>query len=261
MVVSFFFLIDAPRPAQYSFQDPATAIMEGIIDFHHDLMVVLIFISALVSWILLVIIYNFQETKQNGQLSLNMSDLMISHHTLLEIVWTIIPSFILLSIAIPSFALLYSMDEIIFPELTIKVIGRQWYWTYEYSDNTIRPTKTGVLFPKKQYDSVMISVEDLKKGELRLLEVDKTLVLPIKTHVRVLVSAADVLHSWAVPALGCKIDAVPGRLNQISLYIKRPGVFYGQCSEICGVNHAFMPIVVHAVSYLDFLIWRKTNHF
>jgi cytochrome c oxidase subunit 2 len=153
------------------------------------------------------------------------------------------------------------MDEVIYPELTIKVIGRQWYWTYEYSDNTITQTKKGVLLPQKQFDSVMISVEDLKIGELRLLEVDNTLILPIRTHIRVLVTAADVLHSWAVPSLGCKIDAVPGRLNQISLYIKRPGVFYGQCSEICGVNHAFMPIVVHAVSFLDFMIWRKTDHF
>jgi cytochrome c oxidase subunit 1 len=260
---SFFFFTDAPRHAQYSFQDPATAIMEGIIDFHHDLMVVLIFISIFVSWMLFVIIENFKEKKNEyGQLiSLNMTDLMLSHHTLLEIIWTLIPSFILLSIAIPSFALLYSMDEVVFPELTLKVIGRQWYWTYEYSDNTITPTKNGFLLPQKQFDSVMISVEDLKIGELRLLEVDKTLILPIKTHVRVLVTAADVLHSWAIPSLGCKIDAVPGRLNQISLYIKRPGVFYGQCSEICGVNHAFMPIVVHAVPFLDFMIWRKTDHF
>jgi len=275
----FFFLTDAPRPAQFFFQDPATAIMEGIIDFHHDLMVVLIFISIFVSWMLFAIIIHFTEeryTIEDGEArvkkvsfslelgkikQLNTTDMMLSHHTALEIIWTIIPSFILLSIAIPSFALLYSMDEVIYPELTIKVIGRQWYWTYEYSDNTITQAKKGVLLPQKQFDSVMISVEDLKIGELRLLEVDNTLVLPIRTHIRVLVTAADVLHSWAVPSLGCKIDAVPGRLNQISLYIKRPGVFYGQCSEICGVNHAFMPIVVHAVSFLDFMIWRKTDHF
>jgi cytochrome c oxidase subunit 1 len=259
---SLFVLIDAPLPMQYGFQDPATSIMEGIIDFHHDLMVVLILISCLVSWMLLVIIINFRERKSNGKIiKINTQDLMMSHHTILEIIWTIIPSFILLCIAIPSFALLYSMDEIIFPELTVKVIGRQWYWTYEYSDNTIIPTKQGLLFPKRHYDSVMISTEDLQPGELRLLEVDKALVLPIKTHIRVLVSASDVIHSWAVPSLGCKIDAVPGRLNQISLYLKRPGVFYGQCSEICGVNHAFMPIVVHGVPYVDFMQWRQNINF
>jgi cytochrome c oxidase subunit 1 len=255
-------LNDAPRPAQYFFQDPATAIMEGIIDFHHDLMIIVIFISCFVSWMLIVIIYEYKETNISmKQLMINTNELLRTHHTFLEIIWTIIPSFLLLCIAIPSFALLYSMEEWIFPELTIKIIGKQWYWTYEYSDNTLESPKNKVLFPKKQFDSLMITDDDLYLGELRLLEVDKTLILPIKMHIRVLVTAADVLHSWTIPSFGCKIDAVPGRLNQISLYIKRPGVFYGQCSEICGVNHAFMPIVVHAVSYIDFLLWRKVDHF
>ena len=257
-----FFFIDAPRHAQFSFQDPATVIMEGIIDFHHDLMVILIIISSLVSYMIYIIISSFcEEQDEFGFYILNTKELLISHHTFLEIFWTIVPSIILLSIAIPSFALLYTMDEVTTPELTLKIIGRQWYWSYEYSDNTIRATKKGLLLPIKQFDSIMIQVEDLKQGELRLLEVDKAIVLPIKTHIRILVTASDVLHSWAVPSLGCKIDAVPGRLNQIAVYIKRTGVFYGQCSEICGVNHAFMPIVVHAVSYLDFFVWRKGSHF
>ena len=173
----------------------------------------------------------------------------IEGNTNLEIVWTVTPSFILMVIAIPSFALLYSMDEIVDPSLTLKVIGHQWYWTYEYSDYSVNDEGSIV------FDSYMIPEDDLELGQLRLLEVDNRVVLPVNTHIRIIITAADVLHSWAVPALGIKCDAVPGRLNQTSLFLKREGVFYGQCSEICGANHGFMPIVVEGVQLNDYLNW------
>lgn len=191
----------------------------------------------------------------------------IIEHTKLEIIWTIIPSFILVLIAIPSFSLLYSMDEIIDPKLTVKAIGYQWFWVYEYAqtynkfdfdyltdilDYNIISNKDLII-----YNSIIIPEEELPKGYHRLLDVDKQLILPTNTHIRVLVTATDVLHSWAVPSLGIKMDAVPGRLNQVGIFLKREGVFYGQCSELCGVNHGFMPIAVKAVSYEEFLKWYE----
>jgi cytochrome c oxidase subunit 2 len=164
----------------------------------------------------------------------------------LEIVWTITPSIILLLIAVPSFALLYSMDEVIDPTITFKAIGHQWYWSYEYSDY-ISSKGVNIIF-----DSYMVPTEELKLGQFRLLEVDNQAVLPIYTHVRLLVTATDVLHSWAVPSLGVKIDCVPGRLNQVSLFIKKEGLYFGQCSELCGVNHGFMPISIRAVEPSEF---------
>ena len=162
------------------------------------------------------------------------------------------PALILLSIAVPSFALLYSMDEIIDPVLTLKVIGHQWYWSYEYSD-TLEDDESVA------FDSYMVQEDDLDIGQFRLLEVDNRVILPTNTHIRVLITAADVLHCWAIPSLGLKLDACPGRLNQTSMFIKREGVFYGQCSEICGVNHGFMPIVIEAVSMDDYFSWLKNR--
>jgi len=141
------------------------------------------------------------------------------------------------------------MDEIIAPAITIKTVGHQWYWSYEYSDYTNDEDDT-IMF-----ESYMIPEEDLTLGQLRLLEVDNPMVIPVNTHVRLIITAADVLHSWAVPSLGIKCDAVPGRLNQSSIFVKREGIFYGQCSEICGVNHGFMPIVVEAVSLPNYISW------
>ncbi len=140
------------------------------------------------------------------------------------------------------------MDEVIDPEFTLKVIGHQWYWTYEYSDH--ENSDYNLVF-----DSYMVNTDDLDTGNLRLLEVDNRVVLPIKTHIRVIITSSDVLHSWAIPSLGVKLDACPGRLNQTSMFIKRPGVFYGQCSEICGVNHGFMPIAIEAVSLSKYIVW------
>jgi cytochrome c oxidase subunit 2 len=160
---------------------------------------------------------------------------------------------ILITIAFPSFKLLYLIDEIVDPAITVKAIGHQWFWSYEYSDYT-GPNSESLAF-----DSFMVTTEDLETGDLRLLEVDNKVVLPINTHVRVVVTAADVLHSWAAPSLGIKVDAVPGRLNATSFLIKRAGLYYGQCSELCGVNHGFMPIVIEAVSLEDYVNWVESQ--
>ena len=167
----------------------------------------------------------------------------------LEIVWTVVPAIILIGIALPSMQLLYLMDETVDPSLTIKIIGHQWFWEYEYPDQE----------PPVIYESYMVPAGELEPGQLRLLEVDHRLIVPVDAHIRILVTSDDVLHSFAVPALGIKIDAVPGRLNQVGLLIKRPGVFYGQCSELCGANHSFMPIVIEAVSSNKFIDWILTK--
>jgi len=242
------------------FQDPASPIMEGIIDLHNHIMFYLVLILFFVLYMFGSILRDFYKPYA---FPLSEDDLVLRqimlrgngvvHGTLLEIVWTLTPSFILMLIAVPSFSLLYSMDEIIDPSLTLKAVGHQWYWSYEYSDYV--RTKGSSL----NFDSYMVPTTELKLGQSRLLEVDNAVVLPVKTHVRVIVTAADVLHSWAVPSLGVKIDAVPGRLNQVQLFIKREGVYYGQCSEICGVNHGFMPIAIKAVSMSKYLEWLNSK--
>jgi len=249
-------MFDFPRGYQISFQDPASPIMEGIIDLHHNILFYLILIFALVLWMLRQIIfrsYYYWEFPDKITMKFRKHFLILNnvvHGTWLEIIWTIIPSLILMLIAVPSFALLYSIDEVVDPAITIKVIGHQWFWSYEYSDYFV----DGI---ELNFESYMINEADLKVGDLRLLEVDNPLVLPVNTHIRVIVTSTDVLHSFAVPSLGLKVDAVPGRLNQLSLFIKRPGVFYGQCSELCGVNHGFMPIVIHGVNLDDYITFVK----
>eukprot|EP00268_Persea_americana_P031123 TRINITY_DN3021_c0_g1_i2.p1 TRINITY_DN3021_c0_g1~~TRINITY_DN3021_c0_g1_i2.p1 ORF type:complete len:255 (+),score=13.94 TRINITY_DN3021_c0_g1_i2:202-966(+) len=234
---------DAAEPWQLGFQDAATPMMQGIIDLHHDILFFLILILVFVSWMLVRVLWHFYY-------EFHPFPQRIVHGTTIEILWTIFPSIILMFIAIPSFALLYSMDEVVVdPAITIKAIGHQWYWTYEYSDYNSSDEQS------LTFDSYMIPEDDLELGQLRLLEVDNRVVVPAKTHLRMIVTSADVLHSWAVPSLGVKCDAVPGRLNQTSILVKREGVYYGQCSEICGTNHAFMPIVVEAVSLKDYGSW------
>jgi len=235
---------DASQDWQLGFQDPATPVMEGVINFHNDLMIVVVGVGVFVGYVMMSTIRNFEQT-------VNPTPNRVQHGTRLEIIWTVTPALILMCVAVPSFALLYSVDEIIDPEMTIKAVGHQWYWSYEYSDHC---TEDGEFI---NFDSYMIPTDDLgaKGGHLRLLEVDNRVVLPTETHIRVVITSADVLHCWAVPSLGVKLDACPGRLNQTSMYIKRPGTFYGQCSEICGVNHGFMPIVVNAVSRDSFADW------
>nr|YP_009040512.1 cytochrome c oxidase subunit 2 [Kappaphycus striatus]AHG98611.1 cytochrome c oxidase subunit 2 [Kappaphycus striatus] len=237
-----FVYADIAENWQLGFQDPATPIMEGIVNLHHDLMFFLCIISIFVSWMLGRTLWHF-ERKQN------LTPSSTTHGTLIEIIWTVTPAIILLIIAVPSFSLLYAMDEIISPAITIKTLGHQWYWSYEYSDYA---NEDGEVI---NFDSYMVPEEDLEKGQLRLLEVDNRMVVPINTHIRIIVTGADVLHSWAVPSLGVKCDAIPGRLNQASLFIKREGIYYGQCSEICGINHGFMPIVVEAVALPNYINW------
>lgn len=237
-------LLDSSSSWQMFFQDSASPVMEGIVNLHHDLMFFLTFIFFFVLVILGRTLYYFQYSSAND----DIQSRSVVHGTLIELVWTIVPSLILIVVALPSFALLYSIDEIIDPSLTIKCVGHQWYWSYEYSDFE---SQLGVV----NFDSYMVPEDELEVGELRLLEVDNRIVLPVNTHIRVLVTAADVLHSWAVPSLGVKVDACTGRLNQTSLFILREGVFYGQCSEICGVGHANMPIVVESVSVDKYIAW------
>lgn len=236
-----FVFCDAAFPWQIGFQDPATPIIVGIIQFHNYLIFILIFIGTLVFWLLCRTLILFISNKEIIE---------FTHSTVLEITWTILPTILLLFIASPSFALLYSMDEIVKANVTLRVIGHQWYWAYEYASPIRKSIGKGVRF-----DSYIVSEDDLTFGALRLLEVDYRVKLPIKQHIRLLVTSSDVLHSWAVPSLGIKIDACPGRLNQVSLYLLREGVFYGQCSEICGVNHGFIPIVVESIKPVEYRKW------
>lgn len=243
----FFTFSDAAEPWQFGTQDPATPIMEGMIFFHNYLIFYILFIGVAVCWLLYRIIEDFNYITNPKQLKFN-------HHSILEILWTILPALLLVLIAIPSFSLLYSLDDLVDPALTVKIVGHQWYWSYEFSDNEILNGENTLSF-----DSYLLADDptssDFALGYLRLLETDHRLWLPIHTHIRLLITSADVLHSWAVPSFGIKVDACPGRLSQASLFIKRPGVFYGQCSEICGVNHGFMPIVVRGVQGSIFSNW------
>ena len=240
-----------PHDWQWSFQEPATDTMEKIVDLHNDIMVFLILIMTFVLWMLIAIVARFNEN--------NLSTLRFSfqHHTNIERIWTIIPTIILMFIAAPSFSLLYQIDNLHQPEFTLKIIGHQWYWSYEF--DTLRRgdfwpegdlTPGFLVFCSREivsFDSYMIAEDDLFIGGLRLLEVDNSVVVPIKTTLRLLITSADVLHSWAIPAFGVKMDACPGRLNQVALHINEPGLYFGQCSELCGVNHGFMPIMVRAI--------------
>ena len=235
--------LDCPVEYQTRFSDSASPTMEGIVNFHNHIMVVLCFIAVLVGWLLINCIQYYSE--------FSISDnTKFTHSKELEIVWTSVPALILLFLATPSFTLLYSMDEIVDPELTLKILGHQWYWGYEMSEYN---TCFGDV--NLQYNCYMMVLDGLpadKKGYFRLLETNRRILLPTDTHLRLLVSAADVLHSWTIPSFGIKVDACPGRLNQLNLYIKRTGLFFGQCSEICGVNHGFMPISLLAVNSFQF---------
>lgn len=215
-----------------TFQDRASPVIEQLIQFHDHAILVLILITTFVGYIISSLAFN------------SLTNRFLLENQTVEVIWTILPTLILLFIAFPSLRLLYLLDEINYPRVTIKAIGHQWYWRYEYSD-----------FAILEFDSYIIPTRDLKPNEFRLLDVDNRTILPINTQVRILASAADVIHAWAIPALGIKADAVPGRLNQVRFLINRPGLFYGQCSEICGANHRFIPIVVESTSIKSFLDW------
>jgi cytochrome c oxidase subunit 2 len=234
-------LIGAAHPGQYDFQTPASVGMERIVHFHNILLVVITIITLIVLGILTYICIRFREKA-------NPNPSSVTHNTMLEIIWTVIPVLVLVAIAIPSLKLLYFNDRTEDAEMTLKVIGYQWYWGYEYPDNNIA------------FESMIIPDKDIKPGQLRLLEVDNRLVLPINTNIRIQSTAADVIHSWAMPAFGIKIDAVPGRLNETWVRITKPGVYHGQCSELCGIKHGFMPIVVEAVSRDQFNRWVASKN-
>nr|YP_010164032.1 cytochrome c oxidase subunit II [Macrophthalmus abbreviatus]QRK27321.1 cytochrome c oxidase subunit 2 [Macrophthalmus abbreviatus] len=218
--------------ANLSLQDSASPLMEQLTFFHDHAVLV---ISTIVGFVLLGKIKLFLNSFTNR---------FMLENQLIEAVWTSIPALILIFIALPSLRLLYLLDEISDPSLTIKTIGHQWYWSYDYSD-----------FLNMEFDSYMIPVADLDPSGFRLLDVDNRTILPMNTQIRTLITAEDVIHSWTVPALGVKADAIPGRLNQASLLINRPGLLFGQCSEICGANHSFMPIVIESTSINSFLNW------
>lgn len=242
---------------EINFQDSATPTAEHIVNIHNYvfffLVVTLIFVVYSMYRILVsfwwVIPDHTAFTKKDLSVMKSLSRLKFTHNTEIEVIWTIIPSLILVAIAIPSFGLLYAMDDVIDPDMTIKVVGHQWYWSYEYSDlDHVFDFKSTIGF-----DSYMLPEDELVLGSSRLLEVDNAIVLPIGAYIRVNITSADVLHCWTVPSLGIKVDAVPHRINTGLIYLQRTGVFYGQCSEICGVNHGFMPIAVHSVTVNDFM--------
>lgn len=236
---------DAPRAWGIYFQDCGTPQMEALIELHDHLMFYLIIILFAVGWLLISIINNYIYNKSL------ISNKYVNHGTLVELIWTISPAFILILIAFPSFKLLYIMDEITDPSMSILVEGHQWYWSYQYPDFLNSDDEF------IEFDSYLVPESDLEKGELRLLEVDNRVIIPELTHVRFIVHSGDVIHSFACPSLGIKCDAYPGRLNQFSLLINRQGTFYGQCSELCGILHSSMPIVIDSVSLEKFLSWLQ----
>nr|ABM53796.1 cytochrome oxidase subunit II [Balta cf. similis DJGI-2006] len=213
-------------------QDSASPIMEQLIYFHDHTLMIIIMILMMVSYMMIMLIKN------------KLINRFLLEGQMIEVTWTITPAIILIFIAVPSLRLLYLMDEINNPIMTLKTIGHQWYWSYEYSD-----------FFKVEFDSYMIPINDLNNNSFRLLDVDNRVSLPMNVFIRIIITATDVLHSWTVPSLGVKADATPGRLNQVSFLINRPGVFYGQCSEICGANHSFMPIVIESIPTNMFINW------
>nr|YP_636935.1 cytochrome c oxidase subunit II [Diretmus argenteus]BAC23453.1 cytochrome c oxidase subunit II [Diretmus argenteus] len=223
------------RPSQLGFQDAASPVMEELLNFHDYAMVIVFLISTLVLYIIVV------------TASTKLTDKKLTQSQGAEMIWTVAPAILLIMVALPSLRILYIMDEINNPHLTVKAVGHQWFWSYEYSDHE-----------NIEFESYMIPTNDLSEGQYRLLEADNRMVVPTKAQVRMLITSDDVIHAWAVPALGLKVDAVPGRLNQTAFIIGRPGVFYGQCSEICGANHSFMPIVVETIDTEDFVFWIST---
>ncbi|MBX7146887.1 MAG: cytochrome c oxidase subunit II [Alphaproteobacteria bacterium] len=222
---------------QIAMPPAASPVMQGITEFHNILTIIAISITVFVLILLLWVIIRFRE-KANPEPS------KTTHNTLLEVLWTAIPVLILVGIAIPSFRLLYFQDRTPNPELTLKAIGHQWYWSYQYPDQG-----------NFTFDANMIPDAEIKPGQVRLLETDNPVVLPVHTKIRLLTTAADVVHSFALPSLGIKLDAVPGRLNETWMEINEPGTYYGQCSEICGDRHAFMPIMVKAVPKEEYQQW------
>lgn len=218
----------------FNLLDRNSPLIEQLIFFHDHSLLIILMITIIVIYLISMLTFN------------KFTNRFLLHGQILETIWTIFPAIILIFIALPSLRLLYLLDEINSPSITIKTIGHQWYWSYEYSD-----------FINTEFESFIIPLKENSLNSFRLLDVDNRLILPNHNQIRILVSAADVLHSWTVPTLGVKIDATPGRLNQTNFFINRPGLFFGQCSEICGANHRFMPIVIERISPIHFSKWIK----
>lgn len=226
-----------PTWANLSFQDSSSPLIEQLIFFHDHTILILIITTILVGYLITTLFFN------------NYINRYLLHGQIIEIIWTILPAIILLFIALPSLRLLYLIDEISEPSITVKAIGHQWYWSYEYSD-----------FNQIEFDSYIIPTNELPINGFRLLDVDNRIIIPINLQIRILVTAADVLHSWTIPSLGVKVDGTPGRLNQTNFLVNRPGLFFGQCSEICGANHSFIPIVIERIPIQNFLTWISNTN-
>nr|YP_009048411.1 cytochrome c oxidase subunit II [Melanargia asiatica]AHH92987.1 cytochrome c oxidase subunit II [Melanargia asiatica] len=216
--------------SNFNFQNSTSPLMEQIIFFHDHTLMILIIITILVSYLMMSLFFNKYTNR------------FLMENQMIELIWTILPAITLIFIALPSLRLLYLLDELNNPLITLKSIGHQWYWSYEYSD-----------FNNIEFDSYMINLNN--NNNFRLLDVDNRIILPMNNQIRILITATDVIHSWTVPSLGVKVDANPGRLNQTSFFINRPGIFFGQCSEICGANHSFMPIMIESVPIKNFINW------
>nr|ASU53194.1 cytochrome oxidase subunit II [Periphyllus sp. ZMIOZ 22626]ASU53195.1 cytochrome oxidase subunit II [Periphyllus sp. ZMIOZ 22659] len=215
-----------------SFQNSNSPLMEQLIFFHDHTIFIIMMIMFMITYMMMFIIKN------------KFINIKISENQMIELIWTSIPPIILIFIALPSLHLLYLMDEIKSPIMTIKIFGHQWFWSYEYSD-----------FMNIEFESYMIN--SMEKQNFRLIEVDNKTILPYNFNIRLLISSDDVIHSWTIPSLGIKIDAIPGRMNQINLFMNRPGIYFGQCSEICGINHSFMPIQIESINLNKFISWIK----
>nr|AAU01167.1 cytochrome oxidase subunit II [Papilio grosesmithi] len=221
-----------PTWSNLNLQNSASPLMEQIIFFHDHTLIILIMITILVGYLMINLFFNKYINR------------FLLEGQMIELIWTIIPTITLIFIALPSLRLLYLLDELNNPLITLKSIGHQWYWSYEYSD-----------FNNVEFDSYMINYNKFIINNFRLLDVDNRIILPMNNQIRIMVTATVVIHSWTIPSLGIKIDANPGRLNQTNLFINRPGIFFGQCSEICGANHSFMPIMIESVSIKNFINW------
>lgn len=220
--------------ASLDIQDRNSPIIEQLNFFHDHSLLILILVTTLVGYLIFILFFN------------ELNNRFLLHGQTIEVIWTILPAIVLLFIAFPSLRILYLLDEINNPSISIKTIGHQWYWSYEYSD-----------FNNIEFDSYIIPINEIKLNDFRLLDVDNRIILPINNQIRILVTATDVIHSWTIPSLGVKVDANPGRLNQTNFFINRAGLFFGQCSEICGANHRFIPIVIERTPVNFFIKWIK----
>jgi cytochrome c oxidase subunit 2 len=225
-----------PEPWQLGFQQGATPVMDDIIWFHNLLLWMIVAIVLFVLALLMIIVVKFNARS-------NPVPSRTTHNTTIEVIWTVVPVLILVTIAVPSFRLLFYQLNTPKADVTVKATGKQWFWSYSYPDN------------KFEFDSLMVQTKDLKPGQPRLLSVDNEMVVPVNKVVRVLTTGADVIHSFAIPSFGIKIDAIPGRINETWFKAEREGTYYGQCSELCGKDHAFMPIAIHVVSDKDYTAW------